>query len=66
MIGPTQRLLPDNTQNSQEKDMMSPAGFEPTIPARERAQTHALDRVASRVGKPYINMHECVPTQSFL
>jgi len=29
---------------------MHPAGFEPTIPASERPQTHALDRVASGIG----------------
>ena len=28
---------------------MPPAGFEPTIPARERPQTHALDRAASGI-----------------
>ena len=38
---PTQRPLPDNTQHS-----MHPAAFEPTIPASERPQTHALDRAA--------------------
>ena len=25
-------------------------GFEPAIPARERAQTHALDRAATGIG----------------
>jgi hypothetical protein len=29
---------------------MPPAGFEPTIPANERSQTHALDRVAIGIG----------------
>jgi len=29
---------------------MPPAGFEPTIPAGERPQTHALDRAASGTG----------------
>ena len=29
------------------KTSMLPAGFEPTIPASERPQTHALDRAAS-------------------
>jgi hypothetical protein len=28
---------------------MPRAGFEPTIPASERPQTHALDRVATRI-----------------
>ena len=29
---------------------MSPAGFEPAIPASERPQTHALDRAATAIG----------------
>jgi hypothetical protein len=29
---------------------MPPAGFEPAIPASERLQTHALDRVAAGTG----------------
>jgi hypothetical protein len=29
---------------------MSPAGFEPTVPATERPQTHALDRTATGIG----------------
>ena len=29
---------------------MPPAGFELTIPARDRPQTHAVDRVATGIG----------------
>jgi hypothetical protein len=29
---------------------MSPAGFEPAIPASERPQTHVLDRAATGMG----------------
>jgi hypothetical protein len=29
---------------------MPPAGFEPSIPAGERLQTHALDRPATGIG----------------
>jgi hypothetical protein len=29
---------------------MTPAGFEPAIPASERPQTHALDRAAAVIG----------------
>jgi len=29
---------------------MLPAGLEPAIPARERQQTHALDRAATGIG----------------
>jgi hypothetical protein len=42
---------------------MSQAGFEPTIPASERPQTHALDRAATQIGPlntslgaPYYNL----------
>jgi hypothetical protein len=31
---------------------MSPAGVEPTIPANERPQTHALDRADTGIGEP--------------
>ena len=34
---------------------MPPAGFEPTIPASELPQTHALDRAATGIGKERIN-----------
>jgi hypothetical protein len=50
VISPTQRPLHDNTQQSQET-AIPPAGFEPTIPASERPQTHASDRAAPRIGK---------------
>jgi len=33
---------------------MPPAGFEPTISAGERPQTHALDRAATETGYLYI------------
>ena len=32
---------------------MSPVGFEPTIPASERPQTHALDRAATEASNYY-------------
>ena len=34
---------------------MSPAGFEPTIPASERPHTHALDRAATGIGLKHFN-----------
>jgi len=37
--GPTQRPIPDKTQNSQETEMYAPAGFEPAIPTSERPHT---------------------------
>jgi hypothetical protein len=30
---------------------MPPAGFEPAIPANERTQIHALDRVVTQIGE---------------
>jgi hypothetical protein len=33
-----------------DKHQCPPAGFEATIPASERPRTHALDRVATRIG----------------
>jgi hypothetical protein len=38
------------TQQSQQTTAMLPAGFEPTISASERQQTHALDRAATGIG----------------
>ena len=52
MIRSSQRLLPDNTQHSQETDIHAPVGFEPTISAGERPQTYALDRAATGTGTP--------------
>jgi len=45
VISSSQRSLPDNTQHSQQTSM-PPVGFEPTISAGERPQTHTLDRAA--------------------
>jgi hypothetical protein len=33
---------------------MSPAGFEPTITAKERPQTHTLDLVATGIGEDFL------------
>jgi hypothetical protein len=41
---------PDNTQHSQETDIHATVEFEPTIPASERLQTHALDGADSGIG----------------
>jgi len=46
-IGPSQRPLPDKTQDSQERETsMTTAGFEPAVPASGWPQTYALDRAA--------------------
>jgi hypothetical protein len=39
---------------------MPPAGFEPTVPASERPQTHALDRVATAIGSESHGLRELV------
>jgi hypothetical protein len=38
-------------REKERETSMTPAGFEPTIPASERPQTHALDRAATGTGK---------------
>ena len=40
------------THNTHKKQTsMSSEGFEPTVPASQRSQTHALDRMATGTGK---------------
>ena len=39
-----------NTTNTTQTSM-PPVGFEPTIPASEWPQTHALDRAATGIGR---------------
>jgi len=39
-----------NTQHSQERNIHTPAAFEPTTPASELPQTHALDRGVNGIG----------------
>jgi len=51
MIRPMQR------QHSQEANIHAPSGFEPTIAASERPQTHALDRAATGIGRYAILQH---------
>jgi len=50
VISSSQRPLPDNTQHSQEKTPMPPAGFEFATPSSERPQTNALDQCFSTAG----------------
>jgi hypothetical protein len=45
-------MITYNTHSGQTS--MLPAGFEPTIPASERPQTHALDRAAIGIGSLYV------------
>jgi hypothetical protein len=39
-----------HTTLTRDKTSMPPVGFEPTIPASERPQTHALGRAANGIG----------------
>jgi hypothetical protein len=48
-----QRPLPDNTNTHNRQTSIPPVGFEPTIPAGERLQTHALDRAATGTSNLY-------------
>jgi len=51
VVGPMQGPLPDNTEHPEETNIHAPGGFEPTIPASERPQTHALGRAATGTGR---------------
>jgi hypothetical protein len=53
--GPARRGdLYRTTHNTHKRQTsIPPAGFEPTIPASERLQTHALDRAAIEIGMMY-------------
>ena len=55
MISPTQRPLTDKIQHSQRTDFQSPIDIEPAVPASERPQTHASDRVATVMGGKVIS-----------
>jgi len=46
VIGLLRRPPPDNTQHSQETDIYTPAGFNPTFPASKQPQAYALDLAA--------------------
>ena len=51
VISPTQRPLPDNTEQLQEANkFISPAGLEPITPTYEQLQTHFLDSAATGIG----------------
>jgi hypothetical protein len=47
VINPSQRPLPDITHHSQQTNIQAPVGFERTISAGERPQTHASDRAVT-------------------
>jgi len=49
LVAETSTSTTHNTHKRQAS--MSPAGFEPAIPASERPESHALDRAATGVGQ---------------
>jgi len=51
--GTSQR--PHTTQQLKEQTSVSPVEFEPTIPANERPQTHALDRATTEIAQLLCN-----------
>jgi len=50
VIGPSQSYLPDSNQHSNGRTPTTAVGFEAAIPARERHETHALERAATGIG----------------
>jgi len=47
------------THNTQKRETsMTPAGFEPAIPANKRSQTQALDRAATVIGRLVLTVHQ--------
>jgi len=50
VIGPSQRSLLDSTQQLEEIEIYTPAGFEPVMSASEGPQTHALEGAATVIG----------------
>jgi hypothetical protein len=56
VISPSQGRYLTQTQNKHKQTSMLRVGFEPTIPAFERAKTvHGLDRAATVIGVRHIN-----------
>jgi len=43
-------VLVITSQHSQERDFHVPAGFEPTVPTKERPQAHASDCTVTDIG----------------
>ena len=52
VINSSRRPLPVNTQHSQQRDIHTPVGLEPTISAGDRPQIHTLDHAATGTGMP--------------
>jgi hypothetical protein len=48
-IGPSQRFVPDNIQNSQIRASTPPEEFEPAIPVSVQPQTYVFEGVAFEI-----------------
>jgi hypothetical protein len=60
VIGPAQRPVYLTTHNTHKRQTpMPPVGFELTIPASARPQTHASDRAATGIGQLSDDGHKC-------
>ena len=55
-IGLSQRPLSDSAHHSQERGIHGPAGSESPIPVNKRPQAHALDRAATEIGIPNVQI----------
>jgi len=55
-IGPSQKILPDNTQHWKETYIHASGRIQTSNPASERPQNHVLDRAVFWIGKSYIAM----------
>ena len=54
------RPQPDNTQHSQDTDIILLAGLEPAIPSRERPQTYGFDGEATGTGAFFDIQHNVI------
>jgi hypothetical protein len=48
------------THNTHKRQILKPDSFEPTIPASERPQTHALESAATEIGSEHITKHKYI------
>ena len=58
----SQRPLPYNTKHSQQTNIHTPVGFEPTISANEWPQTYTLDRAVTGSGHAHISILKLIVT----
>jgi len=61
VTSPTQRPVPDNTQQSQETNFHDPGGFRTRIPKNQGPQALILYRAATGIGKRRALAHKIKP-----